>query len=190
MNRLTPPGVQRRARSHTLPRVSSGACSSPGASVLRHPAFGAPGRARRRPPWLIACALSSWRSSAFTAVLVLLPTVVQAGPVPNCVGTDPCTGNTGDIGEGACIGNFSCFDNSGDIAKNGCHDLTACNRNAGAVGEGACHGQLACFQNQGDVRKASCMVGYSVRAKLRFGSRGLLYWRQRLQRGIPVPSAS
>ena len=44
---------------------------------------------------------------SLTAVLVLLPTVVQAGPVPNCVGTDACTGNTGAVGAGACIGNFS-----------------------------------------------------------------------------------
>ena len=58
-----------------------------------------------------------------TAVLVLLPTVVQAGPVPNCVGDRRlCLAHTGDIGEGACIGTVSCFANSGDIAKNGCHD--------------------------------------------------------------------
>ena len=91
-----------------------------------------------------------------TAVLVFLPTVVQAG-VPNCVGTDACSFNTGDIGEGACMGTVSCFANSGDIAKNGCHDRNVCEGNSGAVGEGACHGEIACAQNDGDVRKASCI---------------------------------
>src|SRR5262245_61796628 len=54
-------------------------------------------------------------------VVLFLPSVALAGPLKppagSCIGTDPCTGNTGSLQTNACVGDFACFFNTGSINK-------------------------------------------------------------------------
>src|SRR5688572_28254758 len=62
----------------------------------------------------------------FAVIALLLMTSASQAAAPSCVGASACTGNTGEVGEGACNGDFACLDNSGDIGKSGCQGFSAC----------------------------------------------------------------
>ncbi len=68
----------------------------------------------------------------------------------SCVsGTQPCDGNTGDIGNTSCNGDFACFANSGKIRNNACTGDSACFANSGPVDKHSCNGVGACEDNSG-----------------------------------------
>jgi hypothetical protein len=71
-------------------------------------------------------------------------------------GTQPCDGNTGDIGNTSCNGDFACSANSGKIRNNACAGDSACEGNSGPVDKHACTGDSACEDNSGDIDRNSC----------------------------------
>ena len=115
---------------------------------------------------------------SLTAMLVLLPTVVQAGPTPNCQPASTPVTPTRAYRGGRLHRRHSCFFSSGDVAKTGCHNINASNVNWGDVGEGACHGFQACLLNSGNIRKAGCIGALAcLGTPHRVVGRGRLCWR-------------
>ena len=87
---------------------------------------------------------------ALGPLLLPAPALAKVGK-GSCVGTDACTGNTGNIKNRACVGDFACLFNSGAVGNHACVGVEACLNNSGTIWPGQCIGDEVCKDNTNDI---------------------------------------
>jgi hypothetical protein len=78
----------------------------------------------------------------------------------SCIGTNACTGATGNIGAGSCIGEDACRNSTGDIGDNSCNysgdTFAACEDSSADIGDGSCNVLGACRNATTTIGDGSC----------------------------------